>query len=101
MPSVRAWEFSKESMDKKYGLLYNSKTDFFLRYNLNDFQDLKELEKYDEIVRFLEEQDFIKKENEKKEVAEIIKQSIKSEDTLMLILKVTRKCNFRINREGH
>lgn len=87
--------FSTESMNKKYGLLYNSKTDFFLRYNLNDFQDLKELEKYDEIVRFLEEHDFIKKENEKKEVAEIINQSIKSEDTLMLILKVTRKCNFR------
>ena len=84
-----------KSFDEQYGLLYNSKNNYFIRYLLSDFKDVNSLLDVPQIQKLLEEKEFLYCENEFHDIQRRIKKIIKSEETLMLILKVTKDCNFR------
>lgn len=83
------------SEDKKYGLLYNRKNDYLLSYSKKDFHDKEELLNYEDIKLFLYENDFLYSDKEKEAIQEKIDELSNSENKMMLIIKVTKDCNFR------
>ncbi len=84
-----------DGADKENKLLYNSKTDYLIKYNKTDFGEVENLFKYGEILTFLKEKEFLESEEEEEILHEQHEKALLSEDTLMLILKITKGCNFR------
>ncbi len=84
-----------DNLDGKYELLYNTKNDYFLRVNKGDFNNIDCLLNDMKVVSFLEEKRFFEEEEEMKFIYEQQELAIKSQETMMLIIKLTRNCNFR------
>lgn len=84
-----------DSYDNKSKLLYNSKTPYFVKYSKKDFEKLEDFIKNEEINEFLKEKNFFETGHEIDEIKQNHKIALESEDTLMLIIKLTKECNFR------
>lgn len=84
-----------DSFDNKHGLLYNTKNDYFIRYLKQDFFDRDDLLNYPTITKFLNEKKFFIEKNEIMDMMYHHIEITKSNSTLMLILKITKNCNFR------
>ncbi|MEG0507397.1 MAG: 4Fe-4S cluster-binding domain-containing protein [Longicatena sp.] len=95
MNKISKYVIETKTDDNKYGLIYNTKNNYFIRYLLSDFKNSNELLNYPKIYDFLEEKNFIENDNEIEQIINLQKESIESNDTLMLILKITKDCNFR------
>lgn len=87
--------YTTTSFNGKYNLLYNSKNDYFIRYDKEDFPDFDSLSEYEDIYFFLKDKDFYESENEFNEIKNIHRKALKSEEELTLILKMSKDCNFR------
>ena len=84
-----------DSYDEKNRLLYNSKNGYFVKYNISDFGDISNFISNVEITDFLSGKDFFKSEDEEEQLLKVHTNALKSEDRIMLILKITKNCNFR------
>lgn len=93
--NLSKYVYITDSIDEKSKLLYNSKNDYFIKYNKNDFGELDDFLSNNQIFDFLEEHSFFSSEDEEQKLKVYHDKALKSEDTLMLILKITKKCNFR------
>ena len=84
-----------DSVDSKEKLLYNSKNGYFIKYSKQDFEQIGDFLNEEEIVKFLAEKEFLEQEGEIEYIRNRHIKEIRSEDTMMLTLKITRDCNFR------
>lgn len=87
--------FVTDSYNGEYKILFNSKNGFFIKYPNSDFKNINDFITNKKISDFLEEKLFFKTENETEEIKMIHKNVLKSDDTLQLIIKITKDCNFR------
>lgn len=75
--------------------MYNSKYPYFIKYSKKDFREIEDFLNNDEIREFLREKKFFYEEDELERVVRNHKEQLESKETLSLIIKVTRDCNFR------
>lgn len=92
---ISKYVYITNSFDERYCLLYNSKNDDFIRYDKNDFTSFEEFVMNEQVNEYLKENNYFYESNELSEINKNYANMVESEDTLMLIIKVTRKCNFR------
>lgn len=92
---ISKYVYTATSFDGQYNLLFNSKNDYFIRYDNQDFKDIIALTENEEICEFLSEKGFYYSDDEFQIIQKTPASALKSEDTLMLILKITKDCNFR------
>lgn len=85
---------SADSYDMKFGLLYNKKNGYFVRYEKSMFKDIGVLLQNKQVIDFLKNKDFFDID-ELSYIEKNKKRIIESKDELFLIIKVTRECNFR------
>lgn len=85
------------SFDNKYGLLYNMKNEYFIRYDLKDFKNKEELLESKDVCEYLNSKEFFKNENENENetIEKMHNSAVKSAENMMLILKISKKCNFK------
>lgn len=84
-----------DSIDGKYELLYNTKNDYFLRVDKKDFKSIDLLLNNTKVSSFLKEKNFFDEDNEMAYINDQQNNVITSQTTMMLIIKLTRDCNFR------
>lgn len=84
-----------DSYDGNFKLLYNSKNGYFIKYNISDFGNLNSFLEVDDVREFLSSKDFFCSENEEKNLIDSHERTLKSEDRMMIVLKISKNCNFR------
>lgn len=85
---------STESYNNDYGLLYNTKNGYFIRYCKKNFNTDYELLEYPDIVNFLESRNFFGSENERLEIQILHRDAVASSGKMHLIIKVHNGCNL-------
>lgn len=84
-----------DSYNNKSKLLYNSKEPYFIKYSKKDFGEVSNFIRNEEVSEYLREKGFFETNDDLDTIKRNHLKSLESNDTLMLIIKVTKDCNFR------